>query len=109
MSTQATKKERAENSYKWSLEADNTLGHLNLTWSTRLFRPQDAEIRVYEGTFPDNPDQRIKANTPDNFNNKPWNTGLDWGPGWACAYVGRNNQANGSKYVYIVQLTTQDE
>jgi len=90
---------------KWSLSASNVRGKLHLQWShAEPWRPQQGQIRVYNNNFPGNPTDDTKTWTWDDVQNgDSWDTGVDFGPGWNCAYIGKDYK---SQYTYIIQIVT---
>jgi hypothetical protein len=97
----------AEATFTWQLEAFEQQGNLWLKWSTNApFRAQQGQIHVYDNErFPSNPQDETKKWTWDNHDNTPWDTGLEWGSGWYCAYIAE--AAPNGPYKYLIQLVTQ--
>lgn len=96
-------------SYSWKLYAFESQGKLWLKWGTDSpFRAQQGQIHVYKGnSFPQKPTDDTTKWSWDNENNGTttgWNTGLNWGTGWHCAYIAEASP-NGP-YVYFIQIVT---
>lgn len=96
----------ASATYTWTLEAFEQQGKLWLKWSTTApFRAQQGQIHVYKGSsFPSDPTKDTEKWSWDNENKPSWNTGLNWGTDWHCAYIAEASP-NGP-YVYMIKLIT---
>lgn len=97
-----------EASNTWTLEYENRQGNLWLRWtSSNSVRPQQGKIEVYQNGWPSNPDSDAKAWTWDDKVGDWWDSGLNYGPGWYCAYICENYSGNGGGYRYLIQVVTE--
>jgi hypothetical protein len=103
----AVAREEVKGSWEWTLEAYQERGYLFFRWGQNApFRAQQGQIRVYENSFPANPNDRIRAWQWDD-QTQPWNTGLPWGSGWYCARVASVGNPNDNNYRYFLKLVTK--
>ncbi len=100
----------AEVSFKWELEAYESRGNLHLRWNTNSpFRAQQGQIRVYKGnSFPSNPEADTAKWSWDDQNGggSGWDTGLNWGKGWHCAYIAQSSP-NGPNVSFLRLVTDE--
>lgn len=95
----------ASENFNFELKAYENQGNLWLKWDTTApFRAQQGQIHVYKGSsFPSNPQEDLKTWNWDD-QKSPWDTGLQWGTGWHCAWVAQK-PSNGP-YTYVVKVIT---
>lgn len=104
-----TMQQTVKASFEWTLEAYQNRGNLFFRWSQNSpFRAQQGQIRVYENSFPGNPNDRVVAWQWDDFNAQPWDSGLRWGSNWFCARVASVGNPNDNNYRYFLQLVTKE-
>lgn len=93
--------------FTWQLIAYEQHGKLMIRWgSDAPFRPQQGRIHVYNNGFPGNPTEHTAAWCWDDQHGGVWNSGLNWGTKWHCAYIAENSPHN---FRYMVKLITTKE
>lgn len=102
--------QQASQSYTWTLITSQEMGNLWLKWHTTApFRAQQGKIAVYKNaSFPSDPKADHKATSWDNENGggSGWNTGLNYGSDWHCAWIAEKSP-NGPAYSYVVKIITK--
>jgi hypothetical protein len=105
----AATQQEVKGSWEWTFTAFNDRGYLCFRWGSNApFRDQQGQIRVYEGGFPANPNDRVRAWQWDD-QTQPWNSGLPWGPNWHCARVASVGNPNDNNYRYFLQIITKEQ